>query len=92
MQGTLGLELAQTPVPDMILLDLHLPDINGEEVLVRLLGNPETSEIPVVIISADATPGQVQRLIAAGAAAYLTKPLNVTEFLNLLDETLDGND
>jgi protein-histidine pros-kinase len=88
MQGTLGLDLATQHMPDLILLDLHLPDIKGEEVLAHLRSDPATQEIPVVIITADATPGQVQRLIASGATAYLTKPLDVSEFLTLVDETL----
>jgi CheY-like chemotaxis protein len=73
----------------MILLDLHLPDIQGEEVLARLRSDPATCEIPVAIVTADATPGQVQRLIASGAAAYLTKPLDVSEFLDFLDGVLN---
>jgi PAS domain S-box-containing protein len=89
MQGNLGVELAQQHVPDMILLDLHLPDIQGEEVLARLRSDPATCEIPVAIVTADATPGQVQRLIASGAAAYLTKPLDVSEFLDFLDGVLN---
>jgi protein-histidine pros-kinase len=92
MQGILGLDLAQTHLPDLILLDLHLPDVHGEEVLARLRSDPATSGIPVVIVSADATPSQVQRLIASGAAAYLTKPLNVSEFLEVLDEILSPDD
>jgi CheY-like chemotaxis protein len=88
MQGNIGLDLAHQHLPNMILLDLHLPDIQGEEVLARLRSDPVTRDIPVVIITADATPGQVQRLIASGAAAYLTKPLNVSQFLDLLDELL----
>jgi CheY-like chemotaxis protein len=88
MQGNIGLDLAHQHLPNMILLDLHLPDIQGEEVLARLRSDPVTRDIPVVIITADATPGQVQRLIASGAAAYLTKPLNVSQFLELLDELL----
>ena len=73
---------------DLILLDLHLPDIPGDEVLAHLLADPETRDIPVVILSADATPAQIERLLAAGARAYLTKPFDVTELLALVDETL----
>ncbi len=88
MQGRLGLDLAREHRPDVILLDLHLPDIPGDEVLRRLQEAPETSHIPVVVISADATLGQIERLLAAGARAYLTKPLDVKKFLNLLSEIL----
>ena len=73
----------------MWLLDVNLPDIEGHEVLSRLQSDPATSSIPVVVISADAMQGQVDRLLAAGARAYLTKPLDVRRFLEVLDETLD---
>ena len=88
--GQLGLDLAKQHRPDMILLALHLPDIGGEEVLRRLRKEPEAKGVPVVIVSADVTPGQVQHLINEGAAAYLTKPLNVTRLLKLLDDLLEG--
>jgi CheY-like chemotaxis protein/nitrogen-specific signal transduction histidine kinase len=90
MQGRLGLDLASQHRPDLILLDLHLPDMRGEEVLRRLRATPETQRIPVVVISADATQGQIERLRAAGAQAYLTKPLDVKRLLTILDETLTG--
>ena len=85
-QGALGVELARQHCPDIILLDLHLPDINGDEVLRRLRENHETRNIPVVMISADATPGQIERLLAAGANDYLSKPFNIAHFLHVLDE------
>ena len=85
MQGRLGLDLAREHRPALILLDLHLPDIPGDEVLQRLQADPETRQIPVVVISADATPGQVDRLLAAGARAYLTKPLDVKTLLAVLE-------
>jgi CheY-like chemotaxis protein len=88
MQGGLGLDLAREHRPDLVLLDLHLPDITGEEVLRRLRGASETSHIPVVVISADTTPGQIKRLLSAGANAYLTKPLDVKRLFTLLDEIL----
>ena len=88
MQGKLGLELARKHLPDMILLDLHLPDIDGSEVLRRLQLYPETRDIPVVILSADATPGQVDRLREAGAYSYITKPIDVDAFLRSLDAVL----
>jgi CheY-like chemotaxis protein len=62
--------------------------MGGDEVLRRLRDDPATAAIPVVMVSADATPGEIQRLLAAGAAAYLTKPLDVRAMLRLLDELL----
>jgi signal transduction histidine kinase/ActR/RegA family two-component response regulator len=87
-QGRRGLELARAHRPDVIVLDLHLPDIGGQEVLAQLRTDPGTREIPVVILSADATPSQTTRLLQQGAHAYLTKPLSVAQFLSVLDELL----
>jgi PAS domain S-box-containing protein len=89
MQGSLGLELARDHLPDLILLDLHLPDIGGDEALRRLREDPATRTIPVVMISADATQAQIDRLLAAGANEYLTKPLDVKRFLQVVETTLD---
>lgn len=88
MQARLGIDLAFEHRPDLILLDLNLPDMSGLEVLLLLQNDPRTSAIPVTVISADATRGQVSRLLAAGAAAYLTKPLEVPQFLAMLDKIL----
>lgn len=85
MQGLLGLDLARQHTPDLILLDLNLPDMNGLEVLSRILSDPLTAQIPVIIISADATPGEIARLRAAGARDYLTKPFDVSQFLKVLE-------
>ncbi len=92
MQGGLGLELAREHSPDLILLDLQLPDLSGAEVLDRLQHDPRTSGIPVVVLSADATPGQVKRLRSAGAREFLTKPLDVKRLLGLLDQVLTTGD
>jgi PAS domain S-box-containing protein len=86
MQGRMGLELAAQHRPDVILLDMNLPDISGHEVLRRLRSDPRTEGIPVVMVSADATPHQVDRMLAAGARDYLTKPVDVRRLLSLLDE------
>ena len=88
MQGGSGLHIARARRPDLILLDLNLPDMAGAEVLRLLRGDPRTSAIPVVVISADATPGRIERLLTAGATAYATKPLEVRRFLAILDEAL----
>jgi CheY-like chemotaxis protein len=88
MQGGLGLELAREHRPDLVLLDLHLPDLEGDEVLARLQGDAATADVPVVVLSADATPGRIRRLLDAGAADYLSKPLDVRRFLDVVDEHL----
>jgi len=87
-QGRLGLELAREHHPDLVLLDSHLPDVPGAEVLRRLREEPRTADIPVVIVSADATPGEIERLRGLGAEAYLTKPLDVRQLLELVDGVL----
>jgi signal transduction histidine kinase/ActR/RegA family two-component response regulator len=89
MTGRLGLELAREHSPDLILLDQHLPDLTGTEILHRLKANPETRDVPVVIVSADATPGQIRRMRERGAADYLTKPLDIPRFLQVLDGVVD---
>lgn len=88
MQGRLGLDLAREHSPDLILLDVHLPDMNGDVVLRLLREDERTRDIPVAMVSADATPGQVERLKLAGAQAYLTKPIDVKELLAFVDGTL----
>ena len=86
MQGGLALELIASTRPDLILLDLHLPDMSGEEVLRRLRAENETRDIPTVVVSADASPGQIRRVIELGAAGYLTKPFKIEEMLAWFDE------
>jgi PAS domain S-box-containing protein len=90
MQGRLGLDLARRHHPELILLDLHLPDLHGREVLEQLKSDPATATIPVVIVSADATTAQVSRLKAEGAAEYLTKPIDVETLLNITTGALQS--
>ncbi len=90
LQGRLGIDLAREHAPDVVLLDLHLPDIPGEEVLRELRAAPRTANTPIIVISADATPKTVERLLAAGANAYLTKPLKVRQFLRTLDDIVSA--
>ena len=91
MRGETGLFMAQSQRPRLILLDLNLPDIHGSEVLQRLQKNPATARIPVVVISADATPSQIERLLVLGARNYLTKPFEVEPFLAVIDEIMQEN-
>ena len=85
----LGLELAQAHAPALILLDINLPDLDGYEVLRRLQADVATRAIPVVGISANAMPKDIERARAAGFAAYLTKPLDISRFLAVVDKNLD---
>lgn len=89
--GAFGLELAKENRPDLILLDIHLPDMRGDELLQKLREDPVTLGIPTVMISADATPETIDRLLRNGAASYVTKPIDVGNLLRLLDRLLqDG--
>ena len=90
MLGGVALDLAAEYRPDLILLDLNLPDLSGEELLARFRSDPATSATPIVIISADAAQERIDGLIAAGAAAYLTKPISVQGFLRTIDGLLTG--
>lgn len=89
LDGETGLEIAAQNKPDLILLDLHLPDMRGDEVATRLKSNPQTQQIPIIIVSADATQLNNQALLKAGIQAYLTKPIDVANFLQVLDTTLE---
>ncbi len=88
LTGGLGIELAQQLVPALILLDVHLPDRHGFDVLQRLRANPRTASIPVIVLSADATEWQTSRFLEAGASGYLTKPFDLHRLLEVLDEFL----
>jgi len=88
IQGSLGVALARRHQPDLILLDLHLPDMEGTVVLAQLQADPVTADIPVVIVTADATPGRARRLLAEGAFACVTKPFDVPEFLRTVEAAL----
>ncbi len=77
--GRAGIECAVRDMPDLILLDLHLPDLHGDQVLSELKAEPATAAIPVVVLSADASHGVIHRLLASGALAYLTKPIELAD-------------
>ena len=88
MQGRLGLDMAREHRPDLILLDLQLPDVSGDKLLGLLQADAATRDIPVIMVSADATKGQAQRLLKLGARHYLTKPLDLRVFLRTVDDVL----
>lgn len=77
--------------PDLILLDLSLPDIHGSEVIKLLRSEPKTADIPVIILSAYAMSRQIEILLEAGAKDYLVKPIDVVQFLKMVDERIKRN-
>ena len=87
MDAKSGIELAETRAPNWILLDLNLPDMAGEMVVRHLREGGHTSRIPITVLSGDAAPDTIRRIIAAGARDYLTKPLDIQKLLALLDDT-----
>jgi len=88
--GKEGLELARNKSVDLILLDLNLPDIHGFEVFKHLKTNEKTRDISVIAVSANAMPNDIQQALGKGFDNYVTKPINVKEFLANIDETLNS--
>ncbi len=84
----LGLQLARDHVPDLILLDINLPDMDGYEVLTRLRGDPATRDIPIIAVTANAMPRDLERAETSEFDGYVTKPIDVSEFLKLYDSVL----
>ena len=87
--GKLGIELARTHLPDVILMDINLPDINGIEAMKMLLKDPLTAHIPVVALSADAMPDNILKGMEAGFFRYICKPFKLDEFMCVIDEALE---
>jgi len=86
--GKLGVELARVHLPEVILMDISLPGISGIEALKILREDPATAHIPVIAISANAIPHDIENGLEAGFFCYLTKPFKVNEFMNALDDAL----
>ena len=86
--GLIGLERARSLRPDLIILDIHLPDINGYELLTRLKLYDETRHIPVIALSANAMPKDIERGRNAGFLDYLTKPLNIQVIIEAINRAL----
>jgi PAS domain S-box-containing protein len=85
MHGGLGIELARQHLPDLILVDLHLPDMPGTTVLDRLSEDSRTAAIPVAAVGSDAAAHEVRRLLGRGVVGFLTKPFDVHALLALVD-------
>ncbi len=92
MLGLDGLSAIRRDKPDLVLLDMHLPDISGLELLRHLKQDVDVADIPVIVVSADATAGQMEQALTLGAMHYVTKPLEVSDFLALVDKALESAD
>ena len=84
-EGLQALDLAREEQPDLILMDIRLPDINGLEVTRLLKQDDRTKAIPIIAVTAFATPGDETRALESGCAAYITKPVNVDELLRTVE-------
>ena len=89
VNGTLGIEVARTAQPTVILMDINLPGISGVEALKVLRGDPATAHIPVVALSANAMPRDIEMGLDAGFFRYLTKPIKIKEFMDTLNTALE---
>ena len=87
--GNLGIALARTHLPDVILMDINLPGISGIQALKILREDPATAHIPVLAISANAMPRDIEKGLEAGFFRYLTKPIKVNEFMQALNMALE---
>ena len=87
--GMSGIEIARTHQPEVILMDINLPGINGIQALRILRKDPITAHIPVLAISANAMPHDIKKGLEAGFFRYLTKPIKVDEFMDALDTALE---
>ena len=90
--GEAGLALARELLPALVLLDLRLPAMSGEEVIEHLRADPATAELRIIVISAEARPVEASRVIRAGADGYLVKPVDVEQLLEVLDGVTEARD
>jgi len=88
VNGNSGIEIARVSQPEVILMDINLPDISGSEALKILRADPATTHIPVIALTANAIPRDIENGLAAGFFRYLTKPIKVNEFMDALDVAL----
>lgn len=88
MDGQQGVEVATAKLPDLILMDLNLPVMDGWEATRQLKGAPETRGIPIIALTAHATSGDRERAMEAGCDEYVTKPVDMAELLAMIEKTL----
>ena len=89
LDGNRGIQLARASQPEVILMDINLPGISGIEALNILREDPTTAHIPVLALSANAMPRDIEKGLEAGFFSYLTKPIKVTEFMESLDTAFE---
>jgi two-component system cell cycle response regulator DivK len=89
--GDAALELARQHRPNLILMDIQLPDISGMEAARRLKGNEDTRAIPIIAVTAFAMSGDEAKILASGCDAYVSKPFNLIEFLKLVERWTTEN-
>jgi PAS domain S-box-containing protein len=90
VDGNMGIQLTRAHQPDVVLMDINLPGISGIEALKILRDDPATARIPIVALSANAMPRDIEKGLAAGFFSYLTKPIKVKEFMEALDAALES--
>ena len=90
VNGEDGVRLALAHKPDLVLMDIQLPDINGIEAFGRIRANPGTAAIPVVAFTASVTVNDRSRITGAGFNAFISKPINLKEFIETVRKTLEG--
>ena len=88
--GAPSLELARAHKPALVLMDIQLPTMDGITALGRLRADPDTAEIPVVAVTASVTPGERDRVVAAGFNGYVSKPIDVATFGEMVDRHVGG--
>jgi two-component system, cell cycle response regulator DivK len=88
--GTRAVELAAAHRPDLVLMDIQLPDLDGIEALGRLRANERSAPIPVLALTAQAMQGDRERFLAAGFDGYISKPVNIANFIDTVRHHCEG--
>ncbi|MCA9912644.1 MAG: response regulator [Anaerolineae bacterium] len=91
VDGTSGIEMTETERPDLVLMDINLPDIDGLEATRRLKANADVSHIPIVALTANAMYGDEERCLAAGCNGYVSKPVSKTKLIGVVEQFLSSH-